>query len=50
VIEAPGYRKNLIERRYRVTGLDEQAHSGASLMALLEVLEALETYSMQSED
>ncbi len=47
VIEAtqqPDFEKNLIERRFRVEGLDEQAHSGASLLALIEVLNALETY------
>ena len=35
------FQNNLVDRRYTVPSLDEQAHSGASLMALLEVLAAL---------
>lgn len=35
------FEKNLIDRRYVVSSLDEQAHSGASLLALLDVLAAL---------
>ncbi len=35
------FQKNLIDRRYVVASLDEQAHSGASLLALLDVLAAL---------
>lgn len=44
VTQQPDFEKNLIERRFRVEGLDVQAHSGASLLALIEVLNALETY------
>lgn len=45
----PEFEKNLIDRRYRVEGLDDLAHSGASLLALLEVLDALEnTYEGDS--
>lgn len=42
VIAQPDFENNLIDRRYKVDGLDELAHSGASLLALLEVLDALE--------
>lgn len=45
VTQQPDFEKNLIERRFRVEGLDEQAHSGASLLALIDVLNALETYA-----
>lgn len=41
VTSQPDFQKNLIDRRYHVADLDEQAHSGASLLALLEVLDAL---------
>ncbi len=44
VTQQPDFEKNLIERRFRVEGLDELAHSGASLLALIEVLNALETH------
>ncbi|MBI5931856.1 MAG: hypothetical protein HY862_21280 [Chloroflexi bacterium] len=44
VTQQPDFEKNLIERRFKVEGLDELAHSGASLLALIEVLNALETY------
>lgn len=36
----PGFEPNAYARRYTVPGLDEQAHSGASLMALKKVLAA----------
>jgi hypothetical protein len=42
VLDAPGFSPNDYERRYRVPGLDEQAHAGASLLALRKVLEAFE--------
>lgn len=45
VTQQPNFEKNLIERRFRVEGLDAQAHSGASLLALIDVLNALETYA-----
>jgi hypothetical protein len=32
------------ERRYRVYDLDEQAHSGASILALADVLHALDKF------
>lgn len=43
-IAAPGFEANALERRYRIDGLDDQAHSGASLLALVEVLRALDDY------
>ena len=36
----PGFEANDYERRYRVSGLDDQAHAGASLLALDKVLRA----------
>lgn len=46
ITEAPDFEKNLIDRRYTVPGLVDggkyQQHSGASLLALLEVLATLE--------
>lgn len=42
--EAADFHRNLIEKRYtlRLDDIPEQTHSGASLMALLEVLAALD--------
>ena len=40
VLARPGFESNAYERRYTVPGLDEQAHSGASLLALRKVLAA----------
>jgi hypothetical protein len=52
--QQPDFEKNLIERRYAVPGLvdggQHQTHSGASLLALLEVLATLERmYTEQQE-
>jgi hypothetical protein len=44
VIGASDFENNALERRFHVEGLDEQAHSGASLLALAEVLRALDGY------
>jgi hypothetical protein len=49
VTQQPDFAKNLIERRYKVEGLDEQAHSGASLLALIEVLTALQAYDANNK-
>jgi predicted PurR-regulated permease PerM len=38
----PGFEANDYERRYTVAGLDDQAHAGASLVALEKVLRAME--------
>ena len=40
VVSAEGFEPNAFERRYRVEGVDGE-HSGASLLALAQVLEAL---------
>jgi hypothetical protein len=40
VLAQPGFEANAYERRYTVPGLDEMAHSGASLIALNKVLAA----------
>jgi hypothetical protein len=42
VLTQPGFEANAYARRYSVPGLDAQAHSGASLLALKKVLEAFE--------
>ena len=42
MVNSPGFEANAFERNYRVEGLDDLAHSGASLLALQKVLEALE--------
>lgn len=44
VIAGPDFENNALERRFHVEGLDDLAHSGASLLALAEVLRALETF------
>ena len=43
VMAQPGFEANDYERRYRVAGLDDLAHAGASLVALRKVLAALES-------
>jgi len=40
VLAQPGFEANAYARRYSVPGLDDQAHSGVSLLALKKVLEA----------
>ncbi len=42
VLRRPGFEANAYERRYTVPGLDDLAHSGASLLALKKVLAAFE--------
>ena len=42
LIGAPDFEPNALERRFRVEDLDDQAHSGASLQALVDVLRAVE--------
>lgn len=41
VIRSSGFLANTYDRRYQVPGLDDSRHSGASLVALGDVLEAL---------
>jgi hypothetical protein len=43
-LQAPDFEANALERRFHVRGADDQAHSGASLLALEEVLQALDAY------
>ncbi len=43
VIESPGFLPNEMLRRYRVPEIDSLAHAGASLVALVQVLDALQT-------
>lgn len=43
-IAAPEFEGNALERRFTVPEVDTQAHSGASLVALAEVLRALDAY------
>lgn len=49
VTSAPAFEANALERRYRVEGLDDSAHSGASLLMLLEVLRALDACDAGAE-
>ncbi len=44
VVDAAEFEDNALERRFAIEGLDEQAHSGASLLALLDVLRALDKF------
>jgi hypothetical protein len=41
-LETRGFEANPFGRRFRVAALDEHAHAGASLEALLKVLEGFE--------
>lgn len=43
VLGAPDFSPNEFRRQYRVPALDESLHAGASLVALQQVLMALET-------
>jgi len=42
VLARTDFEPNAYERRYTVPGLDDQAHSGQSLLALQKVLRALD--------
>ncbi len=48
-VERDDFEANAYERRYRIDGLDDEAHAGASLMALLQVIEALQNRSDELE-
>jgi hypothetical protein len=56
VIAAPDFEGNALERRYSVAGLDDDApegaaaHSGASLVALGDVLRALDAFEDDEDD
>lgn len=49
VVTEPDFRPNEFYRVYSVPGLDESAHSGASLLALLNVLAAYERAESQGD-
>jgi hypothetical protein len=42
IIDSPDFTPNAMERRYHVDKLDDLPHAGASLLALKQVLEALQ--------
>ena len=48
VMAQPGFEANDYERRYRVAGLDDVAHAGASLVALRKVLAAFENEASEA--
>ncbi|HEX3050940.1 MAG TPA: hypothetical protein VHP83_09820 [Aggregatilineaceae bacterium] len=50
VFQSPAFERNALERRFAVDGLDDQAHSGASLVALAEVLQALDNFESNEEN
>jgi hypothetical protein len=50
VVNEDGFTANALERRYRVPGLDDSGHAGASLMALLKVLEGLDRFELEHKE
>lgn len=50
VIASSGFENNALERRFHVEGLDGQAHSGASLLALAEVIRALDKFERNNDN
>lgn len=50
VIASGGFENNALERRFHVEGLDDQAHSGASLLALTEVIRALDKFERNNDN
>lgn len=49
VVSEPHFRPNEFYRVYSVPGLDDSAHSGASLVALMKVLAAYERTESQGD-
>lgn len=49
VVEGEGFEANPFERRYHVEAVDDEEHAGASLLALLEVIDALKKHTSQTE-
>ncbi len=43
VVRAPDFEANVLARRFRVPELDGSSHAGASLVALIQVLQAFES-------
>lgn len=50
VIHSSGFENNALERRFHVEGLDDQAHSGASLLALADVIRALDKFERNNDN
>jgi hypothetical protein len=50
VVDGDGFTANIFERRYQVAGLDDSRHAGASLIALLKVLNGLEAFQQTNEE
>lgn len=50
IVERPDFSPNTFSRRYQVTGLDDSQHAGASLLALLKVLDGLEAFQSLDEE
>lgn len=50
ITEAGEFTANTFQRRYRVAGLDDSLHAGASLVALLKVLDGLDEYQQTEEE
>ncbi len=44
LVSQPGFAANRYQRTYHLPDLDEASHAGASLLALLQVLEAFTQY------
>ncbi|MDX1600730.1 MAG: hypothetical protein R3191_04365 [Anaerolineales bacterium] len=44
IVDDPQFEPNPFERRYRVEAVDDEKHAGASLQALLEVIDALKDH------
>ena len=42
LVQSPGFEANMLGRRFRVPVVDESSHAGASLVALIQVLQAFE--------
>jgi hypothetical protein len=41
-VQSPAFEANMLARRFRVPAVDESKHAGASLVALVQVLQAFE--------
>lgn len=50
VVGRENFEATTYERRYAVQGLDELRHAGASLQALLAVLDGFEEFGQQAEE
>lgn len=50
VVDDEEFKPNAFERRYQVEALGEGSHAGASLRALLDVIDALQAYEVSEEE